>query len=111
MLREYDALDPGRAAKILNWAEDQSRHRMWMEKTVVVSDARRSWAGLICGFIVALACIGCGTLVAWWGHPKTGGSIATGTVVSLVTAFIYGTSSRRKEREHKAGTMAKLRKH
>jgi hypothetical protein len=36
------------------------------------------------------------------GHDWAGGTIATGSLASVVGVFIYGTKSRKQERERKA---------
>lgn len=110
MLEQYDALDQGRAAKILQLAEDQSRHRMALESAVVHSDLKRSWAGLFIGAVVALSFLGTGGFLVYTGHDTAGGTIATATVASIVGAFVYGKHSQEKERTEKAKIMAGKKK-
>ncbi|MBI1901554.1 MAG: DUF2335 domain-containing protein [Planctomycetia bacterium] len=101
LLREYDAIDPGRARKILDLFEEQSRHRMALEKTVVASDVVRSWAGLVCGFVISLAALAVAGWLVYLGHATSGAVLAGFDLASLVGTFVYGTYSRRREREHK----------
>lgn len=107
ILKQFDDLDPGRAAKILALAEDQSRHRMHLERTVITSDIWRSWAGLASGFLIAIIFGGLGTYLTINGHEWAGGTIATTPVVGLVGAFIYGTHSRKVERREKAAILSR----
>ena len=105
VLRQYDELDPGRAAKILDWIQVQSNHRMSLESRIVDSDISRSKWGLIAGFVVAIFTVGTGGCVAIQGYPTAGATIATAAVVALVGTFVYGTHERRRERESKAKTI------
>jgi len=107
LLKQYDALIPGTAAKIIAMAESQTQHRIKMEDFVIKSDSHRANRGLVAGFIVAMATVfgGVGCVLA--GHDTAGGTIATATVGALVGVFVYGTQSRRAERQQKANTMSR----
>ena len=104
-LRGYEELDPGRAAKLFDLAEDQSRHRMRMEERALAHQNARSWGGLAAASVIAPFTIGAGVYVAVSGHPAAGATIATATVVGLVGAFVYGSQSLRAERVRKAEIM------
>lgn len=106
MLRDYDAIEPGRGARLMNLIEDQARHRMFLEKKVISADVWRSWAGLACGFVIALAFLGAGVHVIGLGHPVSGTTLSTTAIVGLVGTFVYGTQSQRKERVEKAKMMS-----
>jgi hypothetical protein len=56
------------------------------------------WAG----FLIGLFTVGCGTAAVLCGHDVAGATIATTGVASLVGVFVYGTVTRRQEREKKA---------
>lgn len=108
-LRDLDSVVPGQAAKILKLAEDQSRHRiklelqrMELEKTIVLSGIRRSWGGLIAGFVIAIATICAGAWVAIASSPSAGATIATATVVALASVFVIGTKSQQHAQQTKA---------
>jgi uncharacterized membrane protein len=102
MLAEFDKIDPGRAGKLMQLAEDQSRHRMGLESYVVRSDVRRSWGGLIVGGLLSVTLIACGTYLVSTGHDWAGVTIITTTLVALAGVFVYGRSSQSKERQQKA---------
>ena len=106
VLREYNEIIPGLADRIVALAEKQTEHRIGIETKVINSDIGRSWGGLICGFVVALACVVAGTLCILYGHDWAGTTLATGAVGGLVYTFIYGTAARRAERTEKAKMMA-----
>jgi hypothetical protein len=105
LLKAYDELEPGRAAKLLILAEDQARHRMTLETTHLRSDRRRSWAGLGAGFAVAMTALGCGTWLIFLGHDLSGGAVVGVDLLGLVSTFIYGTQSQRTERIEKTRLM------
>ncbi len=106
VLREYNAIIPGLAERIVAQAEQQTEHRIRLETRVINADILKSWAGLICGLIVSLTCIGSGVTCILYGHDWAGTTIATGAVVGLVSTFIYGTAVRKAERTEKTKTLA-----
>ena len=102
ILRGYEDLVPGAAARLLAQAERQTDHRIRLERTVVESGAHRSWAGLWCGFALAMTTIIGGCILVGLGHDGAGATIATGGVAALAGVFVYGTSQQRRERQEKA---------
>jgi uncharacterized membrane protein len=106
MLKQFDEICPGEANRILRLAEDQARHRMALEKKVVESDIRRSWAGLGAGTLVSGMMITFGYSAIMAGYGVAGGTLATAAVVGLASVFVYGTNSQRKERIEKAKIMS-----
>lgn len=86
----------------------QAAHRRAMEKLVTESNVRLAstgqWIGGGLGF-VGLVVSG---IVAALDHGPTGATIATGSLVSLVSVFVYGRRSQRKERAEKAAIRAGL---
>ncbi|MEA5581722.1 DUF2335 domain-containing protein [Nodularia harveyana UHCC-0300] len=101
ILKAYDLVQPGLAVEIFDMAKKQSQHRMEMEKTVINGDSKRSWLGLIFGFILASICIGSSTFLILQGHDLAGSIFAGTTVVSLVGVFVYGSNQRAQERIEK----------
>lgn len=102
LLLAYDELDPGRGGKILQLAEDQTRHRMRLEDRVITSDIVRSWAGLVLGFVFGLLILAAGSALIYGGHDWAGAGIITGTLVTGAGVFVYGRSSQAAERERKS---------
>lgn len=102
ILRAYNRIVPGSAKQIIDNVIEQSTHRRQLEAKVIAADIERSRLGLIVGGVVALACIAGGCVVAAISSPTAGGTIATASVIGLTSVFVYGTVSRRREREHKA---------
>lgn len=104
-LEKYDQLVPGAAQLLFDLFAEQSRHRHVLENRVTISDGKRSWVGLLSANLVAFAHLAAGAGLVYAGHDEAGGAIATVSVVGLVTAFIYGTNARKKERIEKAKLM------
>ena len=105
LLAQYTAVIPNGAARIFERAEKQSDHRMAMELIVIQGGSRRSWWGLILGFLTTLVIAGVGLTVALVKSPAAGATIISSTIVSLAAVFVYGQWSRREERTKKAGLM------
>lgn len=102
ILAQYDEIDPGRAAKLFDLFEEQSRHRMTLEKKVTDSDISRSWGGLVVGGLLStVLCIG-GIWLISQGHDTAGGTIITATMGGVLIAFVTGRKSQRQERDSKA---------
>jgi uncharacterized membrane protein len=87
-------------------AETQTQHRIALESKVVDSDVSQSRRGLALGFVLCVLFLISGSLLVYLNHDWAGATIATGAVVGLATAFIYGTASRKGERLRKADVMA-----
>ena len=101
ILRQFEQVAPGAAERIIKMAEDQSSHRRDLEKKVIDSDISRSKWGQILGFIIATVGLVVSGLIAIFGNPVAGTIIGVGTIGSLVGVFMYGTTTRRQEREEK----------
>ena len=109
-LQQYEEIVPGAAARILDMAERQSNHRIQLEKTVIVGDSRRSNMGLIFAFLLSAAIIGVGAYLIMNDHDWAGASLIGLDLVGLATVFVYGTRSRRAERERKSKVMPRASK-
>lgn len=107
VLAAYDEIVPGAAERILAMAEAQSQHRQELEQHVIRSDAKRADSGLKAGFWLSLTAIVGGVSVAILGHPTAGATIATAAVATLAGVFVYGSHSRRSEREEKKQMLEK----
>ncbi len=82
-------------------AENQSAHRISLEKTVIEGDNKRANWGLICGFIFGLVVVVLSFILIWNGHDVAGTVLGTTDLVALVGTFIYGTRARAQERERR----------
>jgi len=102
ILEKYNDIIPNGAERIMVMAEEQSKHRKELEATVIKTDSRNSLLGVIFAFILGMTAIIGGTISVLSGYSYPGTIIGSAGLVGLVSAFIYGTSQRRKERETKA---------
>ncbi len=82
-------------------AEGQAIHRQYLEKTVVGGDATRAKWGLAFGFIIAISFLAASVSLILLDYVLAGTIIGTVDIVGLVSAFIYGSHSRKEERRGK----------
>ncbi|HAS84835.1 MAG TPA: hypothetical protein DCS23_02030 [Candidatus Yonathbacteria bacterium] len=101
ILRKFEEVVPGSAERIIKMAEDQSAHRKDLEQKVISSDIARSKWGQILGFVIAVAGLVVSAIISIYGNAIAGGIIGVGTLASLVGVFMYGSTTRSKEREVK----------
>ena len=106
VLIKYNDAVPDGAERIIVMAEKQAEHRMGLENRVIDADIRRSNWGLAAGFVVALAGLLVSYLLVDGGNPAAGVIVASIDLVGLVGAFVYGTVSRRSERQQRAKVMS-----
>ncbi|MBR1437466.1 MAG: DUF2335 domain-containing protein [Synergistaceae bacterium] len=97
----YEKVCPGSADRILKMAEQQAKHRQNIEAVAVKTSSERSILGVKYAFYSAISAFVLSGVCFCLGQTAAGGAIFGGTLVSLVTAFIYGTKSSRQEREEK----------
>jgi uncharacterized membrane protein len=96
-LKEYEAVLPGLAQRLISQAENQTAHRIEIENKLVSSGIRKSTLGLIFGFFIGSIGIGGGFYLTALGFNVIGVIFSSATLVSLVSSFIYGSQSRKKE--------------
>ena len=100
-LAEYDEVVPGAAERIIAMAERQAAHRQKLEEFAIHAEDRRSWGGLIVGGIVAMGFMVGSVILGLNGQPWQGGILGSTTLASIVGTFVFGTRSRRAERQGK----------
>jgi uncharacterized membrane protein len=115
LLRGFDDLVPGSAARIIAWAEDEQRHRHRMESGAQSAniDAQRrqidlqsaqaraifrsDMVGQVFGLVVCLSCIGGAVLLGLSGHPWVAGAlcaIPTGAVIYAFRGHLFATQGK-----------------
>jgi len=100
-LASYDVTVPGAAERIISMAENQAKHRQGLEAYAIRAENQRSWGGLVAGLIVAVAFLAGAVILGIEGQPLLGGILGTLDLGSIVGTFVYGTRSRRDERQAK----------
>jgi uncharacterized membrane protein len=100
-LARYGQIIPDGADRIMRMAEDQSKHRIAIESTVIASQQTQSRRGQVFGLVIGIFGITAGAVVALLGHDSVGAVIAGTTVVSLVVAFVQGRRVQQKELQEK----------
>jgi len=76
-------------------------HRVNIESSVITNNNIKSYLGLVFAFIISMSAVVGGIYVILQGHEITGALISGGSLASLVTTFVYGSQSRKKERLEK----------
>lgn len=90
ILKGYEEAFPGAANRIIKMAEEQSKHRQYIEKKEVDTESRDSLLGIISALTIGVFIILCGTIIVV-KVPNTSGAVA-GTILNLVgIATIIGT--------------------
>lgn len=110
MLKQYDEVVAGAAARILGMAEDQSKHRMQIEQRVLYHDSVRAYLGMVCGLTLGVVAIAGGSIAAYYGRDWFGGTLSLSGLASLVGVFIYGNRARTQERQNKLQKMLPKRR-
>jgi uncharacterized membrane protein len=87
-------------------AEQQASYRHWEGK----SQTLITILGVLSGNLIALAGFYTSYVMSIQGQGDTAKVVVGGTLVALVTAFIYGTKSARNERLEQANSIAKSHK-
>ena len=105
MLAHYNEVIPEGADRIFAMAEKNGEHRRSLETFVVHAEHKRSMWGLVCGLLIVLSLLLCGTVVTLDGHPEVGIAIVGMDILGVTGSFIYGTESRRRERLRRAEIM------
>ncbi len=85
--------------------EKQEDHRHRLEARVVGAEVSRSLQGLVAGVIVVLGFEVLAAMIITQGHSYQGAILGGVPLVALAGVFVYGTRSRRQEREQKARIM------
>jgi len=101
MIRDYEEVIPGADKMILDNLIEQSRHRMALEKVIIEGDNKRANWGLAAATIIALTFLGASVYLISHGSGVEGTVLGTIDLTALVSVFIYGNTSRRRERTEK----------
>lgn len=101
LLAKYAEIIPNGAERILKMAENQSAHRQYIEKWAVIGGTILSYFGVLCAAIIAFGTLYFGFQLIRDQHTIPGSIFGTAGLGGLVIAFIYGTRSRKEERQQR----------
>jgi uncharacterized membrane protein len=111
LLDKYNQMIPDGADRILKMAERQSAHRQHIEKWAVIGGTILSYFGVLCAACIAFGALYLGYRLIQNGHVIPGAVLGGGGLTGLVAAFIYGTRSRREERQRRERQNRELIQH
>jgi uncharacterized membrane protein len=101
VIDRYNQIIPDGADRILKMAERQSAHRQYIEKWAVIGGTILSYFGVGCAACIALGALYLGYRLILNNQVVPGAVLGGGGLTGLVAAFIYGTRSRREERQRR----------
>lgn len=94
ILTDYSKILPNAPERILSMTEDELRHRRWLEKTALIGNLIIAHLGIVFAAILTLCFLVGGVICIMYDHDLAGGALISSALVSIVTAFIYGTRNR-----------------
>jgi uncharacterized membrane protein len=95
ILERYNSIIPGLAERIVAHAENQSLHRTALERKLLISNIRKSYLGLVLGFLIGSLGVGGGIWLTFSGFNVIGIVFSSASLVSLVMSFIYGSQNKK----------------
>lgn len=102
-LERYAAIMPDLPSRLVaNW-ENQTNHRIDLEKRVIQGDVRRANWGLILGWIFAMALLAGSVFLISTGHEGIGVTTLLIELAALGGTLVFSDFRRRQERNSKAG--------
>lgn len=96
MLDAYNTIMPDGANRIMRMAEEQSRHRMDLEKQTIASQNKQGERGQIFALVSVICLILAGVGVCILDYPTVGGTIFGTTILGIGAVFAFGKHSMRK---------------
>jgi uncharacterized membrane protein len=101
LLQAYESIDPGSAARIIELAQTQGRHRQQMEEKLILAQFREARLGQIYSLVVALVSIFAGVFLALHGAQIAASIIgSSGLLGTIAIMLIRIAIERRATREN-----------
>jgi len=97
LLKEYSDIVDNGAERIFQMTEKQSSHRMELEDHAIREELKQSRRGQNFGFALGVLSLILATILALMGQETIAGIFGTTTIVGLVTVFVVGKKSQKKE--------------
>ncbi|MGL4986277.1 MAG: DUF2335 domain-containing protein [Treponemataceae bacterium] len=101
-LKAYEEIYPGTTKIFVDALKKQSEHRMDLEDKVISAGLKSSFIGQILSFILAFSAIVGGVILVLFNKDAIGFASIIGSLATLVSVFIYGKKSNKKELSQKA---------
>ena len=95
----YEKVLKGSADRIISLAENQGKHRRFIEKIVVISDSAKTLIGVVSALIIVVAGIIAGVYLIVNNQSPEGLAALLVPIGVVVTAFLYDKSQDRKKEE------------
>lgn len=89
-LQKYEDVVPGAAQIIISKFEQQTDHRISIEKSVVKTGNLKEVLGLFAGFLIAMTAIIGGIVTAVNGTPLFAAGLSAAGIGMIVYAFVLG---------------------
>jgi len=89
-LGRYNEVVPGSASRIIEWAEDERRHRHRIEARESRREAFRVYAGMVFGFLVTLLGLGGAIYLSLLGQAEVAKVLGGLTLAAIVAVFVTG---------------------
>lgn len=99
VLQQYNHAVKDGAERVVKMAENQSKHRMEMEKHAISKQLEQSGRGQLFGFILALICLASTVFLAVKGFETLASILGSSTIIGLVGIFVTGKYFQSKEQE------------
>ena len=96
-MQGYESVLPGSANRILTMAENQSAHRIDMEKSIVKRSLNQKTFGLIMGGVLALVILGVVVYFAILGLVWLAGVLATTSLLGVLIVLVLGKTPNGKD--------------
>jgi uncharacterized membrane protein len=93
-LLNYDKVTPGAANRIIEMAEKNQEHRLYINKIIAESDVKKSLRGQIFGFAIAAIAFTVATICAFLDQKEIGIAAIGFSLVSIVSTFVLGRKSK-----------------
>ena len=93
----YEKVLSGSANRIMKLAENQNKHRRFIENILVITDSVKTLGGLIAALIIVLAGIFAGLYLIINDKSTEGFTTILSPLVTIILAFVYTKSKEGKE--------------
>ncbi len=97
IMQGYESILPGSANRILIMAENQSAHRIDMEKSIVKRSLNQKTLGLVMASVLAIAILGMVVYFAILGLVWLAGVLATTSLLGVLIVLVLGKNPNGKD--------------